>query len=267
MSDLLKLKNVYENSPFFQKYKDSYFSDVILKKIFQCDVKIHWLYGLNKKSYEEIHHMITEVMRDLLIDFADATQFKDEEFFWKMLNAIYIDPDSKGIREYAGIKCTADGLFSIRRIYRKYGIRIDAVQEYDQYRKVPIFFFPTEKHGINQTRAWFLGDRIDYTLYDLKQYFEAKSEEEKEKCKLISAYRLPKTKAWLDAMKSFDRLIDWYGVKNIFTNDKYEVYDMEQGNDVLIVDYLDIYKWQWSDRYYQNLQSCVNQFMNSSRQI
>lgn len=262
MSDLLKVKDDYENSPFFHKYKDTYFSDAILKNVFQCDVKIHRLYGLNKKSYEEIHHMNTEVMRDLLIDFAYAIKFKDESFFWKMLYAIYIDPDSNGIKEYDGITCTADGVFSIRRIYRKHGMKIDAIQEYDQYRRVPIFFFPMEKKGINTTRASVFGDRIDYTLYDLKQYFEAKDEEEKEKCKLISAYRMPKTKAWLDAMRTFERLIDWYGVKNTFTNDNYEVYDLEQGNDAVISGYLDRYEWEWSERYYKNLQSCVNQFMN-----
>lgn len=262
MSDLLKLKDEYENSPFFQKYKDTYFSDVILKEVFQCDVKIHRLYGLNKKSYEEIHHMSTEVMRDLLIDFASVTQFQDEAFFWKMVYAIYIDPDSNGIKEYGGITCTADGLFSIRRIYTKYGMKIQTIQEYNQYRRVPIFFFPTERNGINTTRAVVFGDRMDHTLYDLKQYFEAKDEEEKEKCKLISAYRMPKTKAWLDAIGSFEQLIDWYGVKNIFTNDNYEVYDIEQGKEVVISDYLDVYKWEWSHKYYENLQNYVNQFMN-----
>lgn len=262
MSDLLKVKDDYENSPFFLKYKNTYFSDVILKDVFQCDVKLHRLYGLNKKSYEEIHHMSTEVMKDLLIDFADATQFKDEALFWKMLYAIYIDPDSNGMKVYDGITCTADGLFSIRRIYRKHGMKITTIHEYAQYRRVPIFFFTMEKNGINTTRASVFGDRIDYTLYDMKKYFAAKDEEEKEKCKLISAYRMPKTKAWLDAMGSFERLIDWYGVKNIFTNGNYEVCDIEQGKDVVIRDYLDGYKWEWSDRYYKNLQNCVNQFMN-----
>ena len=58
MLDLLKVKTEFEISPFFLKHKDTYFSDVILRNVFQCDVKLHRLYGLNKKSYEEIHHPI-----------------------------------------------------------------------------------------------------------------------------------------------------------------------------------------------------------------
>lgn len=262
MLDLLKVKTEFEISPFFLKHKDTYFSDVILRNVFQCDVKLHRLYGLNKKSYEEIHQISTEVMKDLIIDFADATQFKDEKMFWKMLYAIYLDPDSNAIKEYEGVTCTADGLLSIRRIYRKYGITKDTIHEYETYRRIPIFFFPQEKSGINTTRASVFGDRIDYTLYDLKKYFEAENEEEKEKCKLFSAYKLPQTKAWLNAMGSFERLVDWYRVKNIFTNENYDVYDIEKGGCTILNNYLDNYKWEWSDRYYENLKNCITQFMN-----
>lgn len=262
MLNLAKVKNEYETSPFFQKYKNTYFSDVILRDVLQCDVKLHKLYGLNKKSYEEIHHMSTEVMKDLMLDFAYAKQFKDECIFWRMLYAVYLDPDANAFKQYHGITCTADGLFSIRRIYRKYGIKLDTIYEYERYRSVPVFFFPKEKNGINITRARVLGDRIDYTLYDLKKYFEAEEESEKEKCKLFSAYRMPKTRAWLNAIGSFERLIDWYGIKNIFTDKNYEVYDIEKGQEAVIREYLDEYKWEWSDRYYENLQNYADQFMN-----
>lgn len=262
MLNLSNVKKEYKTSPFFFKYENKYFSDVILRDVFQCDVKLHKLYGLNKKSYEEIHRMSTEVMRDLLIDFAYAKQFKDESIFWKMLYAIYLDPDSNAFREYDGITCTADGLFSIRRIYKKYGMKMNTIYEYEQYRRVPIFFFPKEKNGINTTRAAVLGDRIDYTLYDLKKYYEAEDESEKEKCKLFSAYRMPKTKAWLNSIGSFEKLIDWYGIKNIFTNQNYEVYDIEKGQNAVIKEHLDEYKWEWSDRYYANLRNYIDQVMS-----
>ena len=40
----------YKESDFYEKYKDTYFSDVILRDIFKCELNPHRLYGLNKKN-------------------------------------------------------------------------------------------------------------------------------------------------------------------------------------------------------------------------
>ena len=167
-------------------------------------------------SYEDVHRLSTDVLRDLFNKFAKEVDFNDKELFWKMIYSFYIDPDSNGLKELNGIQCTADGLFSIRRIYRKNGIDIQTVEEYAVYRKIPIFFFPQEKNGINSRRNFVFGDRIDHTLYDIKLYLDAKTEEERNQCKLISTYKLPKTKIWLEELGSFKNLVDWYGIEGIF---------------------------------------------------
>lgn len=261
MSDINEVISLYKSSSFYKKYRDTYFSDIILRDALKCKNSIHRYYGLNKMSYEDVHRLSTDVLRDLFNKFAKEVDFNDKELFWKMIYSFYIDPDSNGLKELNGIQCTADGLFSIRRIYRKNGIDIKTVEEYAVYRKIPIFFFPQEKNGINSRRNFVFGDRIDHTLYDIKLYLDAKTEEERNQCKLISTYKLPKTKIWLEELGSFKNLVDWYGIEGIFVNDNYDVYDIEQGNGKVISAHLDKYDWDWSENYYSNLRGYVDRFV------
>lgn len=261
MSDLNNIIEGYMNSTFYQKYKDTYFSDSILKKVFKCEILLHKLHGQNRKSYAEIHRIDVDVMRDLLDGFVAEINFSDADLFWKMLNAFYIDPDPFECREFDGVICSADALLSIKRIFLSHGISNEIVNEFERYRKVPIFFFPQEKNGINMTRAAVFGDRIDYTLFDLKNYFEAKTEREREQSRLIRAYKLPKTKQWLDSLGSFEALADWYQIKGVFVNHNYEVYEIENGQNRVITGYLEKFSWSWSNEYYENLKRLSEQFM------
>lgn len=261
MNELNEVADLFKSSSFYMKYMDTYFADIILRKALNCDISIHRYYGISKMSYGEVHKLSTDILRDLIEKFAKEVNFENKELFWKMIIACYLDPDSNGVREINGIKCTADGLFSIRRIYRKYGINSKTVEEYEIYRKIPIFYFPQEKNGINMTRASVFGDKIDYTLYDLKRYLSAKTKEERNKCKLIKAYNLPKTKAWIEALGSFENLVEWYGIKGIFVDKNYNVFDLEKGQNKIISGYLEEYNWAWSDEYYNKLKTCVELFL------
>lgn len=260
--ELNSVLDLFKSSSFYLKYKDTYFSDIILRKALKCNTSLHRYYGLNKMSYEEVHKLCSDILRDLIAGFAKEVNFRDEKLFLNMIFAFYIDPDSHSVREVNGIKCTADALLSIRRIYSKYGIDMRTVAEYELYRKKPIFFFPRETNGINMTRASVFGDKIDHTLYDIKMYLDADSKEQRNKCRLISAFHLPKTKAWLEEIGSFENLVDWYGIKGIFTNDDYNIYDIEKGQGKVISEYLSGYTWEWSDEYYNNLKTYIDQFMS-----
>lgn len=260
--EVIKELEKYQNSQFYAKYMNTYFSDIILREVFKCEVKLHRLYGLNKKTYEEIHQKNVELMRELLESFSKSSQTIEPEIFWKMVYAFYIDPDSNAIKELGNIKCTADGLLSIKRIYRKYGMSEKTVEEYERYRRVPIFFFPQEQNGINMTRASVFGDRIDYTLFDIKSYFDKRKNGNIEDCRLYSAYCLPRTKEWLQEMGSFEKLVEWYGIKKIFVNGNYDIFDIEKGDGSIINDYQKSYNWAWNDNYYNNLKIMIDSFMS-----
>ena len=158
----------YLESTFYEKYKETYVSDKILREFFEEELKLHRLYGI--KEYKQAHQFNVNVMTDLLNLFSRTTKVDDEKVVYNMVNAFYLDPDGFEIRKIGGIDCSADGLLSIKRIYRKYGMSEETIYEYEKYRRIPIFFFPQEMNGINMSRASVFGDKIDYTLFINKDY-------------------------------------------------------------------------------------------------
>ena len=59
--------------------------------------------------------------------------------------------------------------------------------------------------------------------------------------------------------------MEWYGIKGIFVNDDYEVFDLERGGESVITQYSDQYRWEWSDTYYGNLKNKIGAFMEDAR--
>ena len=218
---------------------------------------------MNKKQYYQysIAHLrasniITEFYQNNKLSVDDK---KIRALIFKEYKDNKLDPDGKALRYEFGIKCTADGLLSMLRIctLEKNVDEIDPV--FKCYRSIPIFFFPSEIGGINTSRSKMFGDRIDHTLYDLKMYYS----EQRKKCRLINTYKKSKTKKWLRKMGSFENIIDWLGVKEIFTDSKYNIYDLEYNNQII-----DKYKKpfeyqeQWSDKYYSNLKIKILAYMS-----
>lgn len=263
----------YKESDFYKKYgnkkgneyESRYFSDKILKEVYNKNFRADRLRGLCKKEYKDVVQINLEIMTDLFNEFSGKYSVEGRDLAWEMLFATYIDPDLFVTKQLNRIKCTADGLHSINRIYKKHVASEKTIIDYETYRKIPIFFFPSENNGINQRRYKAFGDRIDHTLFDLKNYFEEVEKGEKgniEKCRLSSSYKSPRTSKWLKKIGSFKKLIDWYGVKGIFVNDYYQVFDIEAGDGTIITDYKDVYTEDWSDDYYNNLKIPVGKFTN-----
>lgn len=258
----------YRSSRFYEKYGDTYYSDCIEKKVLFVDEaktgKVKGLPRITKMSYEDIYRKNIKVIHDFfelyLNDMDDSD--RDEEQAYQMIRSFYIDPDGAKVKEAGGITCTADGLISVKRLYFHEGLTERFIKGYKIYRKIPVFYFPKEKNGINMTRASVFGDRIDHSLYDLKRYFDAASEEERDSCRLISAYRLPLTGKWLEEMSSFEGMVDWFGVKGIFTDENYEVIDLEKNDGSVIRGYLPWYGWEWSEAYYEALKGKIEAFYN-----
>lgn len=176
------------------------------------------------------------------------------------------DPDSKAVRTEFNIKCTADGLLSINDICKFESSVPEIINTYEKYRKVPIIFFPSERGGINSARSGAYGRRIDYALFDIKMYFE---EKQREYCKLKKTFEartgkkgnvLNKTNTWVKTgnMDSFEKMIDWWDVKGIFTDDEYNVYDISSKDHKTITDFSQIRsKGDEELDFYNNLKKCI----------
>lgn len=204
--------------------------------------------------YKDIFNFDIILMKTIL------KEYGGNENAWKLFRHFYKDPDSyaitnKGCKSIQGIECTVDGLLSINRIREHENFGNKFVDTFAIYRKIPIIFFPRERGGINQRRFSVFGDRIDHTLFDLKQYCEGKY------CMLKNTYELPKTNTWIRSFdNSFEEIVKWLKIDNIFVNEDNEIYDLEKNDETIISNYSKGYNKKWSEQYYINLKKKILKF-------
>lgn len=214
----------------------------------------------HKIYYKDIYKRNIEMAKKVL------KEYNDEETAWeKFYKEIYKDPDGYPIKgkdnTRGGVSCTADALLSAWRIYNHEGFNGRFTKAYEKYREEPIFFFPREQGGINQSRATIFGDRIDHFLFDLKRYCSG------EESKLESVYQKEKTKKWLESFgkvngrPNFSEIADWYQIVGVFVNADYEVFDLEKNDESVISNYCKKYTSNWTGKYYDNLKIKIDMFM------
>ena len=256
MIDLAELKQ----TEFFKKYQGSYVGDKILRDYYKIPLakkatSIHF------SSYEEVYTWNLQIFQDILalIELPKAT----DEMLWKLAYVIYIDPDGYATRNRANVVCTADALLSFKRIYTQYGFNEQMIKAYASYRKQPLIYFPREKNGINMSRAFVFGDRIDSTLLDLKVYYEnGKSADE---CRLKKAFQLAKTAAFLQSFANFAELVDWLGIRGYLVSATNEVFDLEKGHEAILTDYHIETSWKWSANYYEHVKLAIADYAKASQ--
>lgn len=206
--------------------------------------------------YKDIFEFDIIIMKEIIEKY--GTGLKS----WELFNGFYKDPDGYAVSDHglllkSGIECTADGILSVNRIYYHEGFNDKFIDCFAVYRKVPIFFFPKEKGGINTSRFSKFGDRIDHTLYDLKQYYENRD------CKLKTSYELPGTQSWLNSFENFADMANWMNIDGIFVDSNYNVYDLENDDGKVISDYYVHYDRAWSECYYNNVKEKIRLFMKN----
>lgn len=252
----------------------------------------------------------------------DESEYEDEEVYRDNLYEKWEDPDSWTSKNVLGIRCTADGLHSCKRVtngksYNNIGLDEDGkyyvekqnlISFLDCCRKVPIFFFPPARsdkqfgtpeewlanwreepvwhQGINGSRAQAYNDRIDLVLFDLKMWFEYQvgkitKLEILKICdpKMVDCYldELTDTKKWIEKLNSaakgknynsgFEYLVDEvYGVKGIFVNEEYEVYNLAYSSNMRAPELISIHNWDeikndgWSRVVFNNLKDKIYEF-------
>ena len=59
----------------------------------------------------------------------------------------------------------------------------------------------------------------------------------------------------------FKKIIDWFNVKGIFTDDNYKVFDLEYDDRKKTINkYSELYGYEWSDNYYENVKKKIKEF-------
>ena len=116
--NFIELLSLYTSSNFEKKYHNTYFSDCIRKDVFSEKIRKHSVKGINKMSYEYILNLNVDLVTDLFELFLNTTDSISDNVAYQMIRSFYVDPDSAAVKELGGVKCTADGLLSLNRIYK-----------------------------------------------------------------------------------------------------------------------------------------------------
>lgn len=174
------------------------------------------------------------------------------------------------------IKLAADAVCGWKQLYDLREGKIEWLNDYGDMRECTSAYLVWPRHNtptINTLRYSVFRDRVDYTLYDISKFFYYKEifaenndkdifeENVKCNCRLHKAYlNNYGTYGWLMSFKGFKEFIDKMKL-GMFVNSNYEVFNLEEDNNSVILDYSSVYSF--NETYLKNIKSKVKYSVNS----
>ncbi|MBK3949511.1 DUF6994 family protein [Staphylococcus haemolyticus] len=126
-----------------------------------------------------------------------------QDFYNEMQETQYINkPYYLSINNH---KCSLDAIIGWKTLFQYHKGQEIWLEDLALIRgsKMGHLAFPVQKSSINQLRGNLLKDRIDYTLFDIKSFYNHETN-----LKLQKAYEQKNTRDWLLSFGSFNRFID-----------------------------------------------------------
>lgn len=257
------------------KLNGGYYADKIRKSINPNIKKRCRNLGIKEETYQNI----VDLNFAVISHFYNSECYKiinknNNELVKKIIEEIYRDPDNIKTKEYEieknkSITLSLDGIVSKNNLQKLFPT-IEWINEYkiirdEKYAKI---FWPRERPSINTLKVNCFKDRIDYTLYDIKIFFECKQKineidklkkEIESNCTLKKAFTNQHTLKWLCSFNNFEDFIDKMDLK-IFVFQRedphYEVLNIENLDKSESIDaYCSNY--EWSEKYYFNLKKIL----------
>lgn len=239
------------------------------------------------------------VQRNIQIinDFYDSDYYSsleaagEKNLIRAIIDTIYIDPDIYDIHVYENlsqklnlayncnrgkyeldkdreIKLSADAVCGWKQLYDQWNGNKNWLDNYEKIRTCTAAYLVWPKHNlptINTCRYKVFKDRVDYTLFDIRQFFDYKKKFDENKnekqfetnvmtCKLHKAYLNPKgnTRAWLMTFDGFEDFIDKMCLTR-FVNSEYKVINLEDNS--VITKYSSSYSF--TETYLENLKNII----------
>ena len=166
-----------------------------------------------------------------------------------IIEVLYVDPDRydylilekvKEYKEKYKVDFSGDGICGWKLLYDVYGPQ-EWLKKYEIIRKSDFgtLYWPLPKvrgMGINTLRSALYGDRIDYTLYDLKAIIE-KAERKEPRINPDGS-----TKAFLNLF-DFSGFIEEFNMGLFVNKQNHKILNLETGIELETNDY------KWSNRY------------------
>lgn len=229
----------------------------------------------------------------------DENDYENEQDYREALcdEDLWKDPDDYAVREIAGrLGCKADALHSCWRvsalgvkddegnILEYYKDKEDIMEFIKHYRKVPIFYFPSEGvgyNGINRNRSKPFNDRIDLLLFDLKNHIQNKHYN----AVMKKFFEAEVNKDWIDKLNKlaskevdeegnkkyedgFQYLVDKvYEVRgeSLFVNKDFEVINIETGQPIKLEELDKVNNKGWTKTYFDNLATIIDNWYEEQR--
>lgn len=204
---------IFNNSLFI---KDLYFDGY--------DIRKDYFFNIYKTIFEDPDE-VDDILYSELSEWYGVTRHENKSYVTD--NEIVLKADAifgwKQLYKYHAKKVKKEPGMTY---YEKYeSIQEDFLEDYKFFRGNKAFhlLFPSQRPSINMLRYEFYHDRIDYLLYELKNYYVKPS-----KCKLVDAYR-NNTKMWLDGFEeenreaSFRKLVNFLKLEDFIVIENGEI--------------------------------------------
>lgn len=173
-------------------------------------------YNLNKNDIEKYKDKLEKNIK--LIEENRIDECIDPD---KYINQIYIINSEE-------IKLGTDGICGIKYLKRYYNNQ----KLKDVYITIrnKIIVWPKHIKSINQRRYQVYRDRIDFTIFDIKMFYENKESN--------LVVEKSKSERYLNKLGNFKKFIEEYELQN-FVNKNYEVYNLASNSNKVIKNYQD----------------------------
>jgi len=196
-------KYVYENNiDLINEFINSGFKNYLINDIKYYNEK-------NKSKRNDENKMIKDVMNVIMSD-PDLTDKALQQNIQDFYNRGGMMKEGNCIT-LNDTKCSIDALFGWKQLFEVYkGDIKEVIKIYKILRsnKRGHLAFPKDSPSINQLRYRTLKDRIDYLLFDIKNFYKSLEENGEDiELKLAKAYKQKDTCTWLKKFKNFEGFI------------------------------------------------------------
>ncbi|EHR83751.1 hypothetical protein NME78_02565 [Staphylococcus epidermidis] len=182
----------------------------------------------NKFKKDNAIRILESLIKSIYVDpdgFDKALAAEMQDFYNKMQESQYIKESY-----YLSInhqKCSLDALIGWKPLFRFRNGDKKWLDDLELIRgnRMGHLAFPVQKNSLNQLRGILLKDRIDYTLFDIKLFYDNAAH-----LKLQKAYEQEPTRKWLKSFGTFNQFIERIQLNYFVYKDpitfKYDVIDL-----------------------------------------
>ncbi len=219
---------------YVASYNQQDFVEQLIEKICIKDAVVLWVTYYNKLDYDK------QIKYDSIVE-KNCSMIKKQDL------SSYVDPDIKIEKEITiddeHIRLGPDGICGIKYI-ESY---LDGTQEKkaEAYKLIrsKLIMWPRHRQSINVRRYQCFRDRIDFTIFDIKQYYQ------NGESRLVK--KDSDTVKYLDSLDSFERFIDEYNFQS-FVDENYDVKNLADGGIITSYDEYE-YSININKKYLENV--------------